>query len=178
MKYLIMCEGTNEKTIIKMLLEYKKLIFTEDDLINLEVYHARQFVPYITSEVKHYSGEIIVIRIGDKQSDILKIPPEISHQISSKNIYKCRTSFELEILLIINEGLYKEFLKVKSKISAKEFAKSYIKYNGKAYDGSCEFWEQYYSKRINTLVKNIKECKRLTKINKNEIYLADLLKKQ
>ena len=166
MKYLIMCEGTNEKTIIELLLEHNKLAFTQDDLINLEVYHARQFVPYITSEVKHYSGDIKVLRIGDKQSDILKIPQEISHD---KNIYKCRTSYELEILLIINEGLFKEFLKVKSKVSAKDFAKEYIKYNGKFYDGSCEFWQNYYHRRINNLVNNIKECKRLTKLKKNEI---------
>ena len=36
MKYLIMCEGPNELAIIRMLLEHDKLIFTEDDLLNLE----------------------------------------------------------------------------------------------------------------------------------------------
>ena len=173
-----MCEGTNEKTLIELLIKHNKLIFDLDDLLNLEIYHARQFVPYIISQLKIYHGEIKIIRIGDKQSDILKIPKEIADKIKKEAIIKCRTSFELEILLIINEGLYKEFLKVKSKTSAKEFAKIHIKYHGKSYDGSCEFWQQYYSKRINTLVKNIKECKRLTKLNKNEIYLADLLKKQ
>ena len=35
MKYLIMCEGPNELEIIRMLLEHDKLIFTEDDLLNL-----------------------------------------------------------------------------------------------------------------------------------------------
>ena len=42
MKYLIMCEGPNELAIIKMLLEHDKLMFTEDDLLNLVPYHARQ----------------------------------------------------------------------------------------------------------------------------------------
>ena len=178
MKYLIMCEGTNEKTILELLLEHKKLIFKQDDLLNLEIYHARQFVPYITSSIKHYNGEIKVLRIGDKQNDKLKIPKEITHLITNKNIIKCRTSFELEILLIINEGLYKNFIKEKSKVSAKEFAKKHIKYNEKKYDGSCEFWKNYYNKKKKNLIKNIIECKRLTKLNKNEIYLADLLKKQ
>ena len=41
MKYLIMCEGPNELEIIRILLEYDKLIFTEDDLLNLVPYHAR-----------------------------------------------------------------------------------------------------------------------------------------
>ena len=42
MKYLIMCEGPNELEIIRMLLEHDKLIFTEDDLLNLVPYHVRQ----------------------------------------------------------------------------------------------------------------------------------------
>ena len=42
MKYLIMCEGPNELEVIRMLLEHDKLIFTEDDLLNLVPYHARQ----------------------------------------------------------------------------------------------------------------------------------------
>lgn len=42
MKYLIMCEGPNELEVIKMLLEHDKLIFTDDDLLGLVPYHARQ----------------------------------------------------------------------------------------------------------------------------------------
>ena len=42
MKYLVMCEGPNELAIIKMLLEHDKLMFTEDDLLILLPYHARQ----------------------------------------------------------------------------------------------------------------------------------------
>ena len=38
MKYLIMCEGPNELEIIRMLLEHDKVIFTEDDLLNLVPY--------------------------------------------------------------------------------------------------------------------------------------------
>ena len=42
MKYLIMCEGSNEKEIIDILLENDRLIYTEDDLLGLTTYHARQ----------------------------------------------------------------------------------------------------------------------------------------
>lgn len=41
-KLLIMCEGPNEKEIIKILLENDLLKFTEDDLLGLTPYHARQ----------------------------------------------------------------------------------------------------------------------------------------
>lgn len=162
-----MCEGTNEKALIELLLKHNKLIFSLDDLINLEIFHARQFVPYIISQTNSYYGKIKVIRIGDKQTDLLRIPQELAHKIKKEDIIKCRTSFELEILLIINEGLYKEFLKQKSKISAKEFAKKYIKYNKKYYDGTSQFWLNYHSKR------NI--FSRFTKKAINQSFLNSLL---
>ena len=40
MKRLIMCEGSNELEIMKILLENDALIFTEDDLLGLTPYHA------------------------------------------------------------------------------------------------------------------------------------------
>jgi uncharacterized protein (UPF0216 family) len=42
MKRLIMCEGSNELTVVRILLENDALIFTEDDLLGLTSYHARQ----------------------------------------------------------------------------------------------------------------------------------------
>lgn len=42
MKLLIMCEGPNEREIINILLENDCLKFTEDDLLGLTPYHARQ----------------------------------------------------------------------------------------------------------------------------------------
>lgn len=42
MKRLIMCEGPNELKVMNILLENDALIFTEDDLLGLTAYHARQ----------------------------------------------------------------------------------------------------------------------------------------
>ena len=42
MKLLIMCEGPNEREVIRILLENDCLKFSEDDLLGLVPYHARQ----------------------------------------------------------------------------------------------------------------------------------------
>ena len=42
MKRLIMCEGSNELEIMKILLENDALIFTEDDLLGLTPYYATE----------------------------------------------------------------------------------------------------------------------------------------
>lgn len=176
-KYLLLCEGQDEKAIIELLLDTNKLIFDRTHLIGSVPYHARQLRhPTIINELEHYNKPVIVLRVGDKQNDILKIPSNLKNILSKNRIYKYCTKPELEILLVINEGLIDKFKK--SKISVDTFAKENITYNGKHYDKSTEFLKEYYGgKRIDSLVSNLKEYKRThKKHNKDEKYLADLLK--
>lgn len=178
MKYLILCEGANERDIIDLLLDNNKLTFKKDDLIGYGPYHARQLNNTIKSELKHYNKQVNIIRIGDTQKDILDISSDISHIVSKDRIYSYCTKPEIEMLLIINENMYDDYNKRKNKIKAKDYAKQNIVYNGWRYDNTCEFYKEYYKgKRINKLVDNIREYKRIkTHKNKKELYLADLLK--
>lgn len=177
MKYLIMCEGPNELEIIRMLLEYDKLVFTEDDLLNLVPYHARQIGnnAAVKTALNLYYGDVGIIRIGDKLNDEVKIPREYKGKI--KEIKKYCTKPELEMLLIISENMDSEFEKVKSKISPKTFSKENVVYNRTRYDNSTAFYRDYYGDRIDLLVNTIKRYKQLKgKHQKDELYLADLLK--
>lgn len=175
-KYLILCEGANEKKIIDLLLDNGKLKIKRENLIGSIPYNTRQLKhSVVITELMHYGKPVIVYRIGDKQTDELKIPKELKNIILKKDIHKYCTKPELEMLLIINEGLVSEFNK--SKYMPKQFAKSKIKLNNKKYDQSCEFLENYYGgKNIELLVKNIIDYKNIKKHNKDELYLADLLK--
>jgi hypothetical protein len=180
MRILVLCEGQNEEVIINLLLDSNSLIFTRDDLIGRRIYAIRQLDnPFIKTELKHYGEMVKVFRIGDKQTDSLLIPKELKGIINKSEIYKYCTKPEFEILLIINENLEKEYEKTKSKKSPKAFSKEYIKYNGIKYDQTKEFSEMYYGgKNINKLIFNIKKYKSYKrKHNKDELYLADLLKK-
>lgn len=98
--------------------------------------------------------------------------------VSSKEIYKYCTKPELEMLLILNEGLEKEYEKVKSSQSPKTFAKKNIRYNGKKYDQSSEFLEAYYGgPNVKNLIDNIKKYKTYKRQHdRDELYLADILK--
>lgn len=177
MKYLIMCEGPNELEIIRMLLEHDKLIFTEDDLLNLVPYHARQIRnnASVKNALNLYYGDVEVLRIGDKLNEELKIPKEYKGKI--KNIRKYCTKPELEMLLIISENRNLDFEKVKSKISPKTFSKENIVYNRTRYNNSTEFYRIYYGERIDLLVDTIKRYRQLKGKHRNdELYLADLLK--
>lgn len=83
MKYLIMCEGPNELEIIKILLRHECLKLTEDDLLGLVPYHARQIRSsgMVQTALNMYSGEVMVLRIGDKLNEKLQIPEEYREKI-------------------------------------------------------------------------------------------------
>ena len=127
MKRLIMCEGPNELTLISILLENDALVFSEDDLLGLTAYHARQIKTnaQVRLALNLYDGnDVTVMRVGDKQTDRLLIPADFKEKICAVDKY-C-TLPELEMLLIISEDLVKEYEKVKSTVRPKVFAKERI----------------------------------------------------
>ena len=177
MKYLIMCEGTNEKKIIDILLAYGRLNIQQDDLLGLATYHARQIKKstVVQANLRIYGGEVEVYRIGDKMSDKLDIPQEFKRQIK-KEVKFC-TLPELEVLLIISENKYKEYEKIKSIKKPKQFAKEQIVFQGKKYNNATEFYDNYYGQEPEKLVAAIRKYKQLHGSHKNdEHYLLELLK--
>lgn len=127
MKILMMCEGSNELEIMEILLKNNCLKYSRDDLLGLRPYHARQIEKssIVKTELNLYLGEIKVFRIGDSLNEQLKIPKDYKGRII--NVEKYCTKPELEMLLIIAEGMIDAFDKVKSSVKAKNFAKQNIR---------------------------------------------------
>lgn len=178
MKRLIMCEGSNELEVMRILLDNDKLVFGEDDLIGLEPYHARQIASsgQVKTQLNMYPGnDVLVMRIGDVQNETLRIPEDYKEKIIK--VEKYCTKPELEILLIISEGLVAEFEKTKSSVSPKRFAKQNVSCGRRKYDNSSQFYSDYYGMNPDALVEAIREYKRIKGTHKkDELYLADLLK--
>ena len=177
MKRLIMCEGPNELEVIRILLENEAFTFSEDDLLGLMPYHARQIKgsAMVRTALSIYPGyDVLVMRVGDKQSDRLTIPSDYAGKICG--IEKYCTKPELEILLIISEGLINEYEKVKSKDSPKAFAKKNISWWRRQYDNSSAFYREYFGSDPGKLITAIREYKRIRVHQKDECYLADILK--
>lgn len=179
MKFLVMCEGPNEKAVVDILLDAGCLKFTRDDLVNLTVYHARQLTaPIIKTALSIYTGEFEVYRIGDSMTEKLPVPAD--YQGRFKRARKFCTKPELEMLLLIAEGKEAEFEKVKAgkhRMKPKDFCKANVIHNRKRYDNSTQFFRDYFDSDIETLVAVIKKYKQTHGAHKkDEEYLADLLK--
>ena len=176
-KLLIMCEGPSEREIINILLRHNCLKFSEDDLLGLTPYHARQIKTsaQVRTELNIYPGKVRILRIGDKLSDKLIIPADYKEKITS--VEKYCTKPELEMLFILAENLEKSYEKVKSKTKPKDFAKKYISIGKRKYDNSTVFYTDYFGDNPQLLIDSIKKYHLHNGSHqKDEHYIDELLK--
>ena len=160
------CEGNEEVYLIDYLLDKGYLIFDRKDILDRRPIHFRQpkdISPLI--DLLPQDTEIVFYRIGDKQNDDYDFRYFRLREEHIKTVKVC-TLRELEILVIINENLYDEYLKNKSQTMPKQFVKEYVK----GYTNIKEYLFKH------DLKEAIIKYKSLKKHDKGQLYLADLLK--
>jgi len=167
MKIVLGCEGQSEVLLVLDLLSKETLIFDKKDILDRRPIHFRQpreIAPLI--DILPIEEEIVFYRIGDTQNDEYNLSC-LSARKDRISVVKVCTKPEIEILIIINEHLYDEYLKQKSKMMPKQFVKAYVS----EYTNFKDYIENH------DLRPAIAEYKRIKKNNKDEIYLEDLIKK-
>ena len=162
------CEGGAERAILDLLLDDHRLVFEREDLIEEELLNCRNAKDFERKHLKKsFSGKITVYRILDSRSENFKLSKAYEQKVDVINVV---TAPEIEMLIICNEGRYKEFKNSGEKPSI--YCKSKLKYkNVKSY----EFIREYFSD-MNILLNALHEYKRVSKVRKEEKTLWDLLK--
>lgn len=164
------CEGSSERVIINKLMDAGKLKFSREDLLDHEVIHCRSAGQFENRYLgKEFTRKITVYRILDSRREVFKLKKVYQEKVDVVNVI---TAPEIEMLIIIHEGRYSDYSKVKSTTKPSEFCKQVLRYSDVK---SAKFITNYFSD-IETLVHSIKEYQRLSNISKNELCLADLLK--
>ena len=175
-----MTEGNDEKAFLDLLLERGLLKFSKEELFYDDIFHLRQLKGDIIIKLRTLGHEdtVDIYRVGDKLSDVLRIPNEIK-KLPIKRINKIEDvliSPEFEILMIIHENKYNNFLKEKSKTKASD----YYKKLHNEYDKSSKYVMDYFSKLSNDqiidLIKDYLQKRRSICINKGKKTLDYLLK--
>ena len=164
---ILSCEGKSEVILINHLIDRNLLIFTKRDILDHRPINFRQpksVMPLINA--LPFDEELIFYRIGDTQTDEFDLSPLQDRKNKTKVIKICTTP-EIEILIIINEGLYKEYLKEKSKYGPKQFVKIHLP----LYSNFGDYIESH------DIVPAIHEYKKLKGKQQEEMCLADLLKR-
>lgn len=149
---LLMAEGSTEVTFLEVLLSKGLLRFSGSDLLMEKVFHARQLDGEIIGYIQllRNGDDVSIYRAGDKLSDSLRIPKSIlPGKISSKT--DVSTTPEFEVLFLINEGLYQEYLKQKSNMKPSVFYKS----KRRGYNKQASFVRDYFERMENEKIINL-----------------------
>ena len=176
MKYLILLEGSTEKAFIEILMDKGIFAINADDMLDMRPHQKRQIDTYLLALIRQLDldDKVKIIKIGDKMSDKLRIPKDIINKIESEEKYCTKPEFEM--LLILAEGLTKEYGKVKSTIKPKSFAKEYIVHNKDKYTNSSKWIKSYFEEWNTRNIKNLLQSyKKYKHHHLNENYLIDLL---
>lgn len=162
------CEGGAECAILDLLMDRHELIFEREDLIEEEILKCRRGRDFEVKYLKKgFSEKITIYRILDSRSENFKLSKAYEGKV---NIINVITAPEIEMLVICNERKYKEFKNSGEKPSI--YCKRQLKYkNVKSY----EFIRKYFSD-VDVLKSALHEYRRVSKIQKGEITLWDLLK--
>ncbi len=149
-----MTEGSDERAFVNVLLSKDILKFKKEQLLMEDIYHARQITGELVGYIQLLSNEdtVSIYRIGDKLTDEPTIPKSIlKTKISGK--YDISTTPEFEILFIINEGLYEEYLKTKSVKKPSAFYKEHNRRYKKQSSFVKEYFENMSNEEIVSLIK-------------------------
>ena len=174
---LIMTEGTTELAFLDVLLEKNILKFDKEELLMEEMYHSRQIDGEIKGYIQllDYRDKVFIYRVGDVLKEKLTIPTTILPE-KIAGIMDISTTPEFEILFILNEDLYDEYLKFKSNVKASSFYKMHNKKYKKQYN----FVYEYFSKMSNEEIINLIDLyvkKHGKTIKKGQKTLKELIKK-
>lgn len=162
----ILCEGAAEQAIMTILIEQNVLTIKKNTLLFEDVYRVRSakkfFETYMRSQMDE---EVTIYRIVDSKKEKFKIPSKIKKEFSGKyRVVDVITSPEIEMLIIIAEGKYNKFIKMKSKMKPSEYCKSKLNLkNVKDY----EYVKDYF-KDVNKLIDAINKYHSLMKNNKEK----------
>lgn len=173
---LIMTEGKTELAFLNVLLEKNILKFKKSDLLMEQIYHNRQIDSDIKGYIQqlNYKEKVLIYRVGDVLKDKLIIPKTILSEKIEKVIDICTTP-EFEILFILNEGLYDDFLKVKSYMKASLFYKMKNKKYKKQYDFVYDYFSNMSDYEIKCLI-NLYVKKHGKTLKKGQLTLKELIK--
>lgn len=173
---LIMTEGSTELAFLDVLLDKKILKYDKKDLLMEEIFQSRQIDGQLTNSIQilSYQDKVLIYRVGDTLNDKLRIPKTIMQE-KIADVIDISTTPEFEILFILNENLYDDFLKVKSNTKASSFYKMHNKQYKKQYNYVYDYFskmskeeiinliELYAKKHGKTLKKTQKSLKELIK---------------
>lgn len=174
----ILCEGAAEQAILEILIENDALTIKKDTLLEDSVLRVRSAEHFFKKHMrKQLDEKVTIYRILDSKKEKFKLSNKLEKKFSGKfTVVDVITSPEIEMLIIISEKKYREYMKVKSKIKPSIYCKEELKLKKiKEFN----FIKDYFSD-FDKLIYAIKQYHSFKKKNKDktDLMLYDILESQ
>lgn len=136
------CEGASEETIMNILMDNNKLIFSRENLVDNTFFRYRKAADIENKLLRRgYGKDVSILRISDSKNEKFKLSKLYEERVK---VYTFLTRPEIEVLLLIGENKdikyfssYKSFMKPseycldifrsrKNSIKSKEFVGNYF----------------------------------------------------
>ena len=166
-----MCEGGAENAIMELLLENDLLIFSESQLYEGKIYRRYGIKEFERRFLrKEFDEPVTVVRLIDSRNENFKVSK--AYELQVKEVITITTAPEIEILIIIALGKYKEYTKYSSKKKPSIYCKEELDLS----DVKKKVFVKKFFSDVSFLVSTIKEYERVHKKKPGELLLSDLLK--
>lgn len=164
---VISCEGRCEEFVIGLLKDADAFVFPSENIIAITGLRSsrsiqQEFLNY------DYDWPVTILRVADSLKERFALGVLYRDRFEVETLY---TRPELEILIIIREGRWKEYQKVKSREKPSMYCKREL---GMGKVKSRKLLEGYWD--VDSLISSCREYKRLHSAAKGELCLADVLK--
>ena len=162
------CEGSAEEAIMTILLENNKLKFTTSQLLEEQLIRERAAKQFEKKYLRQEFGKLItIVRILDSKHETFTVSKAYKPKIDE--VINIITAPEIEKLIILHENKFTAWNN--SKLKPSLYCKQELGFTDVK---KPEFVRNYFSD-VKDLVSAIREYKRVSKLDKNEYCLCDLL---
>ena len=165
---LFVCEGVAEQYILTTLIERGELTIPADFIVPNQLrgtwYFTRKESKQMLDRFLNMSyGEhpLLIVRLVDSDSDVLRVPRGYEHAAEVVNL---RTHPEIEMLVIINEGMYGKYTNGSKRAKPSDYCKQTL---GLKQVKSRAWLERYWAEP-GRLEHALKEYSRLHRFGRNE----------
>ena len=165
------CEGGAEQGILELLLDHEKLIFSWENLLSGEIIRKRDAKSFQNEYLRmDMDKKVVLFGVLDSRRENFKLSPAYADKVE---VYNVVTAPEIEMLIIISEGRYKDYKK-SSYQKPSDYCKQVLR---KKSIKKKENVKKYF-KDINQLMWVLKEYKSIAKVRKGEMTIFDLVKEE
>ena len=164
---IISCEGTGEEVVIRKLLAADRLVFPATDVVDIT--RSRKATDIQTDYLGfEYDWPVCVLRVLDSPRERFRLGRLYADRFPVASVY---TRPEIEMLVIIREGRYSDYVKRKSTTKPSVYCKDILRMRDVK---SAGFLEDYWD--VESITAAAREYRRVSHLDHGELCLADIVR--